>query len=231
MRDHRRTRRTSSTGNYLSTDARIPVTLLRTNVCSPLATNALGGNIWDNFSSDSYKTLPSVGKSRIQDPFTGACRDLRHAGRRARLYARAVADLVVVDRAVPAQQHRRPVQRRSLGRRGACASFDASIEQMLWPEKREHDPVLGDKVAGMIDRTRQRRSYLFVPVTLRPGHAGPRSASDGRSRLFPSWSTQDGDIVIGPIPKGMPVNLLANLQPLSRRPGTQSDRSGITASC
>ncbi|HLZ99382.1 MAG TPA: hypothetical protein VKP66_15720, partial [Steroidobacteraceae bacterium] len=37
------------TDNYLSTDARIPVTLLRTNVCSPLATNALAGNIWDNF--------------------------------------------------------------------------------------------------------------------------------------------------------------------------------------
>src|SRR5262249_55725083 len=38
-------------GNYLSTDARIPVTLLRTNICSPLASNALAGNIWDNFSS------------------------------------------------------------------------------------------------------------------------------------------------------------------------------------
>ena len=46
--------------NYLSTDARIPVTLLRTNMCSPLATNALGGNIWDNFSSQSYKNLPAV---------------------------------------------------------------------------------------------------------------------------------------------------------------------------
>ena len=42
-------------GNYLSTDARVPVTLLQTNACSPLATNALAGNIWDNFSSQSYK--------------------------------------------------------------------------------------------------------------------------------------------------------------------------------
>ena len=38
-------------GNYLSTDVRMPVTLLQTNACSPLATNAIGGNIWDNFSS------------------------------------------------------------------------------------------------------------------------------------------------------------------------------------
>ena len=45
-------------GNYLSSEARIPVTLLQTNACSPLATNALAGNIWDNFSSQSYKDLP-----------------------------------------------------------------------------------------------------------------------------------------------------------------------------
>ena len=47
------------------------MTLLRTNVCSPLATNALAGNIWDNFSSQSYKQLPSVGTVTLSDPFTG----------------------------------------------------------------------------------------------------------------------------------------------------------------
>ncbi len=47
------------------------MTLLRTNVCSPLATNALAGNIWDNFSSQSYKQLPSVGTVTLNDPFTG----------------------------------------------------------------------------------------------------------------------------------------------------------------
>jgi hypothetical protein len=56
--------------NYLSTDARIPVTLLRTNACSPLGTNAIRGNIWDNFSSDTYKNLKSVGTITVQDPFT-----------------------------------------------------------------------------------------------------------------------------------------------------------------
>src|SRR5258708_29249578 len=57
--------------NYLSAEFRVPVTLLRTNACSPLATNALRGNIWDNFSSDSYKELPSVGTITVRDPFTG----------------------------------------------------------------------------------------------------------------------------------------------------------------
>ena len=57
-------------GNYLSTDMRVPVTLLQTNACSPLATNAIRDNIWDNFSSESYKTLPSVGTINVWNPLS-----------------------------------------------------------------------------------------------------------------------------------------------------------------
>ena len=45
--------------------------LLGINACSPLATNAIRGNIWDNFSSESYKTLPSAGSITIRHPITG----------------------------------------------------------------------------------------------------------------------------------------------------------------
>ena len=55
-------------GNYLSAEFRVPVTLLQTNACSPLATNAIAGNIWDNFSSQSYKDLPSVGDDHRYNP-------------------------------------------------------------------------------------------------------------------------------------------------------------------
>src|SRR2546421_8809043 len=58
-------------GNYLSSEFRVPVTLLQTNACSPLATNAIRGNIWDNFSSETYKDLPSVGEITVYDPITG----------------------------------------------------------------------------------------------------------------------------------------------------------------
>ncbi len=54
--------------NFLSTDMRVPVTLLETNACSPLATNAIENNIWDNFSSQSYKDLPSVGTITVHHP-------------------------------------------------------------------------------------------------------------------------------------------------------------------
>ena len=93
--------------NYLSTDARIPVTLLRTNACSPLATNALGGNIWDNFSSQTYKQLPSVGTVTLYDPFTGEPMPYQMpAGGRGYTRVPSLISLWSTG-AVPAQQHRR----------------------------------------------------------------------------------------------------------------------------
>src|SRR5207248_8645313 len=38
-------------GNFFSTDKRIPMTELGTNACSPLATNALADNIWEDRKS------------------------------------------------------------------------------------------------------------------------------------------------------------------------------------
>ncbi len=104
------------TDNYMSTDARIPVTLLRTNVCSPLATNALEDNIWNDFSSTSYKTLPSVGSVTLAGPVRRPQLELRAEGRRPRLHARPVADVAVVDRPLSAQQQRRAILPLSLGR-------------------------------------------------------------------------------------------------------------------
>src|SRR5205085_12480921 len=58
-------------GNYLSAEHRVPVTLLETNACSPLATNAIKDNIWDNFSDQTYKALCSVGSITVYNPMTG----------------------------------------------------------------------------------------------------------------------------------------------------------------
>src|SRR5438105_4594523 len=57
--------------NFLSTDLRVPVSLLQTNICSPLATNAIRDNIWDNFSSETYKELPAVDGVTLHNPWTG----------------------------------------------------------------------------------------------------------------------------------------------------------------
>jgi hypothetical protein len=194
--------------NYLSTDARIPVTLLRTNVCSPLATNALAGNIWDNFSSQSYKQLPSVGTVTLSDPFTGAAVPYAMpAGGRG--YTR-VPSLISLWSTAPF------LLNNAVGPFSGDPSvasrmkvFNASIEQMLWPEKREHDAVLGDKLPGVIDRTTQR-SEIIIPAGYAPDAL---QALRGRLHRWLPWLVGTGDdITIGPIPKGVPVGLLANLK-------------------
>jgi hypothetical protein len=193
-------------GNLLSNDMRVPITLLQTNACSPLATNGIAGNIWDNFTSQSYKDLPSVGTVTIHHPFTGEPRPYQMpAGGRG--YTR-VPSLISLWSTAPF------LQNNSVGRfnpnpavEARLASFQNSIEQMLWPEKRDKDPVLGDKVPGLIDRT-TARSYLRVPVGYLPEHLRPLLAR--LHRAAPSLFAED-KLEIGPIPAGTPVNLLSNL--------------------
>lgn len=55
--------------NFLSDDQRKPVTEIGTNAARALATNAKQGNIWAQFSSKTYKELPSPGKLTLENPF------------------------------------------------------------------------------------------------------------------------------------------------------------------
>jgi hypothetical protein len=55
--------------NYLSTDRRVPVSLIGTNASRALATNAIAGHMWEDFSSDTYKQLPPVGQIQIFNPY------------------------------------------------------------------------------------------------------------------------------------------------------------------
>jgi len=193
-------------GNLLSTELRIPVTLLETNACSPLATNAIEGNIWDNFSSRTYKDLPSVGAITVHHPFTGEPRQFKMpAGGRG--YTRP-ASLVSLWSTAPFFLNN------SLGKfdpspsvEARMGSFEDAIQKLLWPERREKDPVLGDKVPGVIDRTTDT-SYLRVPTGYLPDFL--QSLVGFGQRIFPSLFGEGG-LEIGPIPKGTPVNLLSNL--------------------
>ena len=129
------------TDNYLSTERRIPVTLLQTNACSPLATNALAGNIWDNFSSQTYKDLPSVGKMTLHNPIDGTAFEYDLPGN-GRGFTR-LPSLISLWSTAPF------LLNNSVGKfhwepsvEARMDSFNDSIEQMLWPEKREKTQTL-----------------------------------------------------------------------------------------
>jgi hypothetical protein len=200
--------------NYLSTDIRVPVTLLETNACSPLATNAIGNNIWDNFSSSTYKELPSVGSITWYDPISGDPRSFKMPGG-GRGYTRP-ASLISAWSTAPF------LLNNSVGKFNASPSvaarmdsFNDSIEQMLWPEKREKDELLDDKIPGKIDRT-DRQTFLYVPPGYLPDLLKPLLPLN--QQLFPSIFEQKV-IKIGPIPKNTPIGLLANIDLLGESSG------------
>jgi hypothetical protein len=196
------------TDNYLSTELRVPVTLLQTNACSPLATNAIAGNIWDNFSSQSYKDLPSAGKITVRHPVTGAKSEFTlPAGGRG--YTRPPSLLSLWSTAPFLLNN-------SVGRFDPSPSVDArmrvfqdSIEKMLWPERREKDQLFASETGpdvGTIDRT-TAPSTIWVPAGYVPDVLKPLLGLT--RRLFPMFFPK-GDLEIGPIPQGFPVSLLTN---------------------
>ncbi|HVW77593.1 MAG TPA: hypothetical protein VHB45_08260 [Alloacidobacterium sp.] len=204
--------------NYLSTDMRVPVTLLQTNACSPLATNAIAGNIWDNFSSHTYKELPSVGAVTVYDPFTGKPGTYVMPGG-GRGYTRPASLISVWSTAPYLQNNTIGNFNPSPSVDARMASFQDGMEKLLWPEKRDKDPVLGDKIPGLIDRTTQT-SYLRIPGGYLPDYLKPLIHPG--ERFFPAIFG-DGGIQLGPIPAGTPVDLLANFDLLGE-PANSSEK-------
>jgi hypothetical protein len=196
--------------NFLSSELRVPITLLGINACSPLGTNAIRGNIWDNFSSESYKELPSVGTITIRHPVTGKPMDYPlPAGGRG--YIRP-ASLVSVWSTAPFLQNNTvgPFNPNpSVATR--MDSFQQSIEQMLWPERRQKDPLFANENGpgvGVIDRL-SVDSYVDVPARYVPGYLRP--LVDLSRSLFPGVIGSGPSLKIGPFPKGMPIGLITNI--------------------
>jgi hypothetical protein len=196
--------------NYLSTEVRIPSTLMETNACSPLATNALKDNIWDNFSSESYKNLPAVGKVMIHDPFTGepSWYDMPGGGRG---YTRPASLISVWATGPYLQNNSLGVFKWSGSVADREAAFEDGVTKLLWPEKREgsrsYVTVSGKSHPGVIDVTPEA-TYLTVAPGFLPPDLAPLSG--WLDRLFPNVF-HSGGIQLGPIPKGTPINLLSNL--------------------
>ncbi|HEY1254472.1 MAG TPA: hypothetical protein VGF01_06800 [Terracidiphilus sp.] len=207
--------------NYLSTDARIPVTLLRTNACSPLATNALANNIWDNFSSQSYKELPSVGSVPVRDPYTGTTSEYQMPGG-GRGYTRPPSLISVWSTAPLLLNNSVGHFESSPSVEARISSFNDAIHQLLWPETRKKDgdqgtpipagtPLLTGPGPSLIDRTTER-SYQRVATGYLPW---PLSATPKVEQALLPWLFDDQGARFGPFPAGIPVDLLANINLLN----------------
>jgi len=227
-------------GNYLSSERRVPVDVMQTNACTAIATNGLRGDIWDNFTSSSYKTLPPVKELTAYHPVSGAAMSFRPMGN-GRGYLRPPS-LISLWSSAPFlsnnsvgydddSDYSRPVQAAAQ----SSSSYGSGSAERC-PAASDADPYL-PCVANrmkMFDRsirqmlnpqTRRMDKLTQVPVpgyiyrttapsclVIPPGFAPSwvRKFAKPLHWLAPWAIERDGGIGLGPLPKDFPVNALTN---------------------
>jgi cytochrome c5 len=158
--------------NFLSDDLRKPVTLIGTNASRALATNAAKGHVWEQFSSKTYKELPSPGTLKLENPFDKDKAIAFEVPSGGTGYYRTPSLISLWSSAPFFHNNMLGKYNADPSVEGRMEAFNDAIQKLLWPQKRE----------GTILRT-ERNSYLEV---------GKLKAA---------------------VPKGTPINLLANLNP------------------
>ena len=236
--------------NFLSTDARYPVTLLETNAARALQDNAVTGGIWEEFSSLTYKRTPSVGPIQVLDPFSGRTVPFEMPAGGPGFYR--VPTLVAIWAGAPF------LHNNALGDftgdpsvEGRVRAFDDAMVKMFWEAKRPGSmarttarswltlpaadlPVL---VLGIVPRAGPFLRYPWLlPLALllgavvlwrrarraagswwrRGGRLAAAVAAGAAVILLPvTWfaAGRMGDLRVGPFPAGIPVGVIANLDP------------------
>jgi hypothetical protein len=158
-----------------------------------MATNATAGHVWQWFSSDTYK---AQGPSTIEvwNPYSEENEPFPIPAD-GRGYYRTPS-LVSLWATAPL------LHNNSLGRfngdpsvKGRVEAFQDAIEKLLWPEKR-------------LDRNSIWRTTADSQIEV-PGALIPEEIR----KLLGAAIDSDGVFRLGPVPKGTPINLLANIDP------------------
>lgn len=162
--------------NFLANEIRIPVTLVGTNSGRSVATNGLRGEIWDNFSSETYKNLPAVGAVRFYNPFTNATPDALgnndeyYPPGNGPGYYRPATHISLWATAPFLHNNTLGLYNNNPSVHGRVVAFEDAMRRMLWNSKRRlPTPVLppGLEVAASIPST--------LPIT----HPGDLRATGG----------------------------------------------------
>jgi hypothetical protein len=121
--------------NFFSDERRHPITDVKSNAARACATNAKRGHIWDSFSSETYKNLPSVGQIEVWNPYTEQTENFTVPGGGTGYYR--TPSLISVWSSAPL------LHNNALGKYtgdpsvpGRMEAFNDAIEKLLWPEKR-----------------------------------------------------------------------------------------------
>ncbi|MCA9066185.1 MAG: phage holin family protein, partial [Planctomycetaceae bacterium] len=198
--------------NYLSTDYRIAVTDVQTNSARAMATNGMTGHMWEDFSSESYRNMPSVPPMEFFNPYAGENGEWQQYSPRHKTAPGIpeggggpgfyrVPSLVSIWTSAPL------LHNNSLGEfnndpsvDGRLLAFDDAIRKLLWPEKRLESSSYNDATPerlkrdnGLIWRTTQESSLTvagrYVPNTVRlvPWLSGLTAKYPALRRIQPLW--------------------------------------------
>ena len=227
-------------GNYLSSERRVPLDLMQTNACTALATNGLAGDIWDNFTSSSYKSLPPVKEVTAYHPVSGAAMSLKPRGN-GRGYLRppsltslwSTAPFLSNNSVGHDDDGYYPAPRAPGSQAGG--TYDDNAKERC-PAASDDDPylpcvanrikVFDRSIRQMLNpQTRRMDRLTQIPV---PGYIYRTTAPSCLmipSGYMPSWARhlagplhwlapwaidEAGGIALGPLPKNFPVNALTN---------------------
>ncbi|HEV2668838.1 MAG TPA: hypothetical protein VG324_28230, partial [Blastocatellia bacterium] len=180
--------------NFLSDDKRYPVTMIQTNAARASGSNAKRGHIWDAFSSETYKNLPSVGGIEVWNPYTDQKENFTIPGGGPGYY-RTPSIISVWTSAPLLHNNALGVYNDDPSVKGRITAFTDAITKLLWPERR-----LGKDSVWRTSRECQLQFQLaVVPEPLRT--------------LLKPHADSDGYFRVGWIPEGTPVNLIANIGP------------------
>jgi hypothetical protein len=180
--------------NFFSDEKRYPVTLIKTNAARACGTNAMRGHIWASFSSETYKSLPSVGDIEVWNPYSDQMEKFTIPGGGPGYYR--TPSLVSVWSSAPLLHNNAlGIYNGDPSLKGRVVAFTDAITKLLWPEKR-----LGkDSIWRTSQECHLQLQIAAIPEPLR--------------KLLKQHTDPDGYFRVGPIPAGTPINLLANVGP------------------
>ena len=127
-------------GNHLSDDEKYPVSEIGTNAERALATNAERGQIWGQFSSESYKSAPPVRVGGLVDPLHPSLHLAPVDAAGGRGYYRTPSLLNLWATAPFLHNNSVGLYNGDPSVAGRLAAYESAMEMLLWPGRR---PGLG----------------------------------------------------------------------------------------
>ena len=139
--------------NFLSDDNRYPVSEIGTNIERSMASNAIEGHIWQDFSSSTYKKLPDVHIEGLVNPLHPSLTLLPVDATGGRGYYRTPTLAYIWATAPFLHNNSLGLFNNDPSIAGRMAAYQDAMDKLLWPEHR----------AGLktIHRTTQASTFTY----------------------------------------------------------------------